>query len=513
MRVTFFILTLASCLFIAAPRAVQASDPSADVQAGNAIVQRALTAAQSGDFRTAQQEYSNFKNQWTGVEDGVRGASRDDYRAIEARMRDVDAALVGNPPNQPQLISALGGLDQAQKQFVASQGPSQPVLASPQPSAASAPAPTASSSVSQPTTVTGLLQQLSQARTSAEHGDYSTAATQLQTFENTWPDVEGQVKTRSVTAYNQTENDMGLAMGLLNQQSPEAKGVLDRMYSRLAPYTTQTQYGVFDAAVILLREGLEALLVLVALLAVLTRSGASAQRGWVWSGAAVGLGLSIALGVGLHLILSGLMNPGNRELIEGVTGLVAAAMLLYVSYWLHSNTSISGWQRQIHRRTNQALTTGSLMGLAFLAFLAIFREGAETVLFFLGMAAAITTRDLLLGLGIGAVALAVLGTLIMVVGIRIPMRPFFAVAGLLVFYLCFKFLGTGIHALQVAGVLPMTSSAHLPTLDFFGLSPTWQTTIPQLLLLMLAASILLQDWLRGHQPVRRRSAAPAGGDD
>jgi high-affinity iron transporter len=503
MRVVVFLVSLASCLLFVAARPVFADSPGDDVSAGNAIVQRALTAAQSGDIRTAQREYLSYKDQWASTEDGVRAASRDDYRAIEARMRDVDAALIGT--DQTQLVSALNGLDQAEKQFIAGRGTSQPALSSPAPSGAKAPAATAA-----PASVSTLLQQLTTARTAAERGDYATASAQMKSFANTWPDVEGKVKTRSASAYSQTEDDMGLALGLLNQGSPESRGVLDRMYNRLAPFTDQTRYGVFDAAIILLREGLEALLVLVALLAVLTRSGAKAQRGWVWSGAAAGLALSILLGIGLNLVLTSLINAGNRELIEGFTGLIAAGMLLYVSYWLHSNTNIKGWQRQIHNRTNQALTTGSLMGLAFLSFLAIFREGAETVLFFLGMAAEISTRDLLLGLAAGSTALIIIGALIMVIGVRIPMRPFFAVAGVLVFYLCFKFLGSGIHALQVAGVLPTTSSALLPTAEFFGLSPTWQTTVPQLLLLVLAVSVLLQGWMKQRHAASGSPTAAAG---
>ncbi|HTE85199.1 MAG TPA: FTR1 family protein [Dehalococcoidia bacterium] len=495
-------------LFIAPSQPALADAPGSDVAAGNAIVQRALTAAQSGNLTLAKQQYQAYNAYWPSIEDGVRAASSDDYRAIEARMRDVDAAFVPNPPNAEQVANALASLDQAQRTFITAQGGTQAAAPSSAPATGGAPAiagapavggaqPSGSTQTTPSTaTVSTLIQQLGLARAAADKGDYPGAAEQVKAFQNTWPDVEGQIKTRSATAYSQTEDDMGLAMGLLNERSPESKVVLSRMYTRLQPFGAHAQYGVFDAAIILLREGLEALLVLVALLAVLSRSGNSDRRGWIWGGAAAGLLLSLALGVALNIALRGVMNPGNRELIEGVTGLVAATMLLYVSYWLHSNTSMSGWQRQIHRRTAQALTTGSLVGLATLSFLAVFREGAESVLFFLGMAADISTSDLLLGLAIGAAGLVVLGTLIMVIGVRIPMRPFFAVAGLLVFYLCFKFLGTGLHALQIAGVLPASSATYLPASDWFGLSPTWQTTIPQLLLLILAASVVLEGWVK-----------------
>src|SRR5262249_9538567 len=153
-----------------------------------------------------------------------------------------------------------------------------------------------------------------------------------------------------------------------------------------------------------------------------------------------------------------IVNPANRELLEGVIGLFAATMLIYVSYWLHSKSSISGWQSYINAQTRGSLKGGSLVGIAVLAFLAVFREGAETALFYLGMVGNISNSDLLIGLAIGFGALAILGYLLVVVGVRIPMRPFFAVASVLVFYLCFKFIGTGIHALQVSGYVPAQSA-------------------------------------------------------
>jgi high-affinity iron transporter len=130
--------------------------------------------------------------------------------------------------------------------------------------------------------------------------------------------------------------------------------------------------------------------------------------------------------------------------------------------------------------------------LSLLSFLAVFREGAETVLFLLGMTGKIATADLLLGLAIGAAFLAVLGVLLIFAGIKIPMRPFFAVASVLTFYLCFKFLGTGIHGLQVADVLPATTADILPSNETLGLFPTWQTTVPQIALLLTGLAIAVR---------------------
>jgi high-affinity iron transporter len=313
----------------------------------------------------------------------------------------------------------------------------------------------------------------------------------------TWLAVEGQVKTRSDADYRQTENDLARVANLVAQKSSESLAVIDRMSSRLAPYAEGNQnYGIFDAAIILLREGLEAMLVIVALLAFLKQSGNGHQTRWVWAGVAAGIALSLVIGIAIQAAFASVITPANRELIEGITSLVAAGMLIYMSYWMHSKSSTVAWNRYIQQRSTAALATGSLTGIAALAFLSIFREGAETVLFYAGMAASISLTDLLIGMGIATVLLVVLGVLLVRAGLRIPISLFFSIASVLVFYLCFKFLGVGIHALQVAGVVPATTVPFLPESSFFGLYLTLETTIPQLVLLVVAIGVALVQRLR-----------------
>jgi high-affinity iron transporter len=478
-----------------------AGSPADDVRQSNTLVQQALAAARRGDLQTAQQAYSQYEKTWFDIEDGVRASSRDAYVAIEKAMTTVSAALGTTPPDQTQVVTALTALDAEHQKFLA---------------AASSPASTATAgetAAPQPATaakpsVGTLLDQLADARAALARNDYATATARLNAFQSTWLDVEGEIKTRSADAYRQTETDVALAATLAAARSPDTQAVVDRMTTRLEPYREAGQYGIFDAAIILLREGIEALLVIAALSAVLKRSESSAGQAWLWIGALAGLGLSIALGLAIQAFFGSIVNPANRELMEGVIGLFAAAMLIYVSYWLHSKASLSGWQRYINTQTRGALTGGSLVGIAVLASLAVFREGAETALFYLGMIGNISNRDLLMGLAIGFVGLATLGFLLVVVGVRIPLRPFFAVASVLVFYLCFKFIGTGIHSLQVSGYLPGGSADFLPSVDAVGLYPTWPTTIAQLVLLGLAAWVLLRD--RVSRPARIAVLAAAG---
>jgi high-affinity iron transporter len=543
------LLLAAVVLFFSGEGHALAATPQQDVADANASVQRALTAARDGDLVTAKHAYDGYETTWFDIEDGVRANSRDAYVAIEKAMTAVAVAFAATPPNASDVATALAALDRQHQAFIGGQTPpaaessaTQPIAStsgaatSPAsttsaaravtsaaaatsdiapaqsasaPSASAPSAATSSTSTSSSTsaraatdasgqpTIGSLLAVLGDVQAALGRGDFPTATARLKSFETTWLDVEGQVKTRSADDYRQTETDMALAESLAAQSSPQAVGVVERMRARLQPYAQAQRYGIFDAAIILLREGLEALLVIVALSAFLKRSGNKAGEGWLWSGALVGLGLSVLLGVAIQVFFGAIVNPGNRELMEGTIGLVAAAMLVYVSYWLHSKASLSGWQNYISARTNQAIQGGRLFGVAVLAFLAVFREGAETALFYLGMAANISNTDLFIGLGLGFLGLAVLGFLMVVAGMRIPMRPFFTIASLLVFYLCFKFIGTGIHALQVAAVVPSGSAAYLPSVDVIGLYPTWPTTIAQLLLLGGGMWVVVRDRFGG----------------
>ncbi len=458
-----------------------AAGPQDDLRAANVIVQRAIAATQAGDLGGALREYRAYENRWFEIEDGVREVSRDAYRAIEARMNEVGVALTAARPDKDEVLAALTALDQENQRFVAGLPPL----------AAAAPTATTTATSGKPT-ISTLLVLLNETEAAVTAGDFAAASARFETFSDNWLDVEGEVKTRSSSDYRQIENDMARISTALSKQQAEAVSLLDQMRLRLEPYRDAGDYEVFDATIIVLREGLEALLVVVALLAFVRKSGNDNKGGWIWAGAGAGLGASIALGVAIHVLFNEAFSGANRELMEGITGLFAAGMLLYVSFWLHSKSSLGAWQRYIGENTSRALARGSLLGLALLSFLAVFREGGETVLFLLGMTGRISAGDLLLGLGIGATFLTAFGVLLVAAGIRIPMRPFFAVASVLTFYLCFKFIGTGIHAMQIADVISAQTASYLPENETLGLFPTWQTTIPQALLILAGLAAVVR---------------------
>ncbi len=454
-------------------------DPKADMRALDAKLMTVQTALAAGDLALARTTYAAFEDQWFVVEEGVSSTSKASYRAIENAMGDLKYALKQEPLNAAKTAAALEALHAANLAFLGDAAPAAPAVAP----AASAAAPT----------LAGIMPQLTTALTALQGGDQATAAAAVATFRTAWPDVEGVVKTKSATAYRQAEDLMASAADQISSgQTAAAISDLTTLQTTLAPYSAaKLSYTVFDAASILLREGLEALLVIAALLAFLKKSGNADKRHWVWGGGIVGIVASMATAIAIYALFRTFVTGTNRELIEGITGLVAAGMLFYVSYWLHSKTSIGGWQKYLKDQTSAAIARGSLINLGILAFLSVFREGAETALFYIGIAPSIALRDLLLGLAIGMVTLTVIGVLVIGMGVRIPLSQFFRVASLLIWYLGFKFIGGGIHALQVAGVVPATTASYLPNSELLGMFPTWETTLPQLALVALAITIVV----------------------
>ncbi len=251
-------------------------------------------------------------------------------------------------------------------------------------------------------------------------------------------------------------------------------------------------------------------MLITALVAFVVKSGNANKRYWVWVGGVAGIVASILTALALQLLLGAAMTGQNGLLIEGIVGLVAAAMLFYVSYWLHSKSSAVAWSAYIKRKSSAALAGGSLLSLAALAFLAVYREGAETAIFYFGMAGSISTADLLLGIGVGLAILIVLAVLMVRVGVRIPIHTFFLISSVLIYYLGFKFVGAGILALQGVGVLPIHSISWLPKLDFIGFYPTVEGIAVQGALLI--AGVIVWLYTRRHHAVlaQRAKAQPQG---
>ncbi|HEX4994352.1 MAG TPA: FTR1 family protein [Methylomirabilota bacterium] len=250
--------------------------------------------------------------------------------------------------------------------------------------------------------------------------------------------------------------------------------------ARLSPATIFT-----SALVILLREGLEAILVLAALVALLIKSGRREALRYVHAGwiAALALGGLTWLAASYLVTVTG----AGREITEGVTALLAAAMLLYVGFWMHRHAHAARWKAFIETRVASALSGGTMWALASIAFLAVYREAFETVLFYqaLWLEAGPDGR-LAVGAGFAAavVALVVLAWLILKVGLRLPVGWFFGGGAILMAVLAVVLAGKGIAALQEAGTLPI-GPLDLPAIPSLGLYPTWQGVLTQVAVVLL----------------------------
>ncbi len=252
---------------------------------------------------------------------------------------------------------------------------------------------------------------------------------------------------------------------------------------------------------LLVREGFEAILIVAALMAFCTKAGADDRRREVAWGAWAAVGASLVSAVILELMFE--ITPSQRELLEGVTMLVAVAVLFYVSYWLLSKVEADKWSAFLKGKVEAAITSGSGFALASVAFLAVYREGVETILFYKALAASGGSGGigaLFAGIALGALALVILYVLIMRLGMRIALRPFFAVTGALLYYMAFVFAGKGIAELQEGNVIGTTVIEWAPRVPLLGIYPTVQSLVPQGVLLLLALAAL------GRAVLQRRAA-------
>ncbi|MDR2252264.1 MAG: FTR1 family iron permease [Bifidobacteriaceae bacterium] len=239
----------------------------------------------------------------------------------------------------------------------------------------------------------------------------------------------------------------------------------------------------FEALIVILREGFEAILVLGAIIAYLVKSGNSASLKVVYGGALLALAASAALAVAINAITA--LSGASQEITEGVTVLIAAAMLIWVSNWILAKSDAGAWSRYIKGKTEASLSRGSVFSLALVAFLAVFREGAETILLYQAIRArAEETENMIwVGLGVGAVALVGVYLAIRFFSIRIPLRPFFLATSAVLALLAFSFAGSGIKELQEGGVVRVTPVDWVKTVDLLGIYPSAQTLSAQAIVL------------------------------
>ncbi|WP_104722579.1 FTR1 family iron permease [Helicobacter mesocricetorum] len=329
--------------------------------------------------------------------------------------------------------------------------------------------------------------------------DQKLAKDTILTFMAQWSIFEGEVRTRDGSLYNRIELELPeiAASGATQENIARFQNLLQS----LEELDVNVEFTAFDAAIILLREGVEALLIVMALLTALQAANQPKGRAWVIGGAIFGVLLSLIAAIALVRLFPLATAGTNREILEGIVGIVAVIMMIFVGAWLHSKSNVASWQAYISSQMGKALAQGSLLGLGSLAFLTVFREGAETILFYVGMMPSIAMSSFLSGFGIACLALVVIAYLMKIFVQKLPIHLIFWVMSWLIYVLGFKILGVSIHALQLTNTLPL-DILPIPNVAFLGFYNNLQGLVAQAVYVVIALIVVMWQRRNNYQSIQ-----------
>ena len=317
--------------------------------------------------------------------------------------------------------------------------------------------------------------------------------------------VEGVLSAKDSTLLGRVESAMGALRSSIAKGEPadqvagrvaDLNAELDRVDSVLSPDAGSSTSTFIGAMTILLREGLEALLIVVGMLAFLRKGERPdmvrpVHYGWV---TALVAGIATWWAATRLITISG----ATRELTEGFGSILAALVLLFVGIWMHGKGQADEWQRYIREKMGHALSKGSAWFLFSLAFIAVYREIFETILFYAALSAEGGAAPVLAGAAAGALLLAVIAVLMLRFSRRLPLGKFFSCSSALIAVLAVVLAGKGIAALQEAGLIGVMPLEHFPRVTMLGLFPSVEPLAAQLAVLVAL--------LVGFAWNRRRSA-------
>ena len=289
-------------------------------------------------------------------------------------------------------------------------------------------------------------------------------------------------------------------MGLSNGASVEAVSARNLSLQELMTLAGQTisdsesasSFAFVQSLAIILREGMEAALLLAVMVTYLAAAGYRQLQKYVVMGVLAAIVLGILTWWMIQIVLG--ISPLQQEALEGMTSLLAAAVLFAVSFWAIRQVDIRNWKEYIRQRAEQAMGTGSGLALASVAFLVVYREAVETILFYeaLWMRSESAGGAIVMGFVLGTLVLLSLVFLMFKVGLRIPLRPFFAITGVLLGMLAFIFAGYGVRELQTIGWIKETPLEWMVRFSILEVRATLETTALQLGILLS----FLMGWLQ-----------------
>ena len=321
--------------------------------------------------------------------------------------------------------------------------------------------------------------------------------------------VEPALAARDATLMARIETEMGNLRAAIGRGEPTSTikdriAVLDALFSDaeavLSPDAASTASTFIGAFTILLREGVEALLIVVAMIAFLRKAGRGemvrhVHGGWVLALIAGAITWAVAT---FFIGVSG----ASRELTEGFGSLFAAIVLVSVGIWMHGKSQAGEWQRYIAETLGKALSRSSAWFLFGLAFIVVYREVFETILFY----AALTAQ------GSGAVILAGAASAVFVLGLiawamlrfsaQLPVSEFFKYSSVLIAILAVVLAGKGVAALQEAGMIDIAPLSQMPRIPVLGVFPTWESVGAQLLTVAIVAA---GAWYNGRLATKPRA--------
>lgn len=437
-----------------------------------ADLQAAISAKNLEQTRSA---YKKMNSTWTVNEGVVRDNSTAHYGKIETAISFLRSAIETEPVDFSSVQSSFDDLKTAIDSFVKGEEVA-----------------TTEGNL----TLKDGIQLLEKALDGFKAGKTQEASSNMKKFITIWPSIEGDVSTRNAALYTRVESETPVIMVKGNEKKYQDQ--LQALINDLSQIDTSASYNFFDAMLILLREGVEALLIVMAL--VTTLKAAKMKKGlkWVYTGAVMGIFASLAIAVLLQFLFPAVSSGSNREIIEGAVGIFAVLMMFLVGIWLHSKSSIKKWNDFMDSQMKAVTATGSFISMFALSFLAVFREGAETILFYAGIYPRIDKASFFLGIGLAFLVLFVLALIMNKAFAYFKPHRIFLILTWLIYALAFKMLGVSIHALQLTNILPSHLMNGFPSIDWAGIYPSLEVVTCQLIFVVIVLIITWKNRENSH---------------
>lgn len=424
----------------------------------------------SKDVEAMKKEYLKYSGVWTRNEAVIRDRDTAYYGKVETAMAFLRSSMEMEPFDYDNVISSFNNLKTVIQEFLDGKKIEQVST--------------------EGITLKQAIELLKEGLEAFKSGDKSAGQSKVRKFIEIWPTVEGDVSTRNASLYTKVETETPVIMVKGGEKQYQEK--LQNLITELSQIDTKAEYTFVDAMFILLREGVEALLIVLALVSGLKAANQKKGLKWVYAGAVAGILASIVIAVVLQKLFPAVSSGTNREIIEGFVGIFAVIMMIGIGVWLHSKSSLKAWKDYMDRKMNVVLSTGSFISMFALSFLAVFREGAETILFYAGILPLISVQNLITGISAAVIILIIIALALTYASSKIKVHRVFFILTWMIYFLAFKMLGVSIHMLQVVGVIPLHVIHFIPTVEILGIYANVEVFISQLILILIIAGITLK---------------------